>query len=76
MAITAWIGKGLQQRDLLVSKGLDLRAADVDHPDGSPFAQQRRCKHGSNTATACDCSCPEISLTPPARSWNVYCPAL
>src|SRR5262245_51883967 len=30
-------GKGLQQRHLLVSEGLHLRATDVDHPDGHPF---------------------------------------
>src|SRR6266511_4233956 len=42
-------GEGLQQRYLLVCKGLYLSAADVDHPDCHPFPQQRRRKKSSNT---------------------------
>src|SRR5262249_43370257 len=43
-------GKGFEQCYLLVGKGLYLGAANVDHPDGGPFPQQRRHKKSSSTA--------------------------
>src|SRR5262249_45889324 len=41
--------KGLQQRKLLVSKKLHLRAADDNHTDGDPLPQQGRHKERSDT---------------------------
>ncbi len=35
------IGKGFQQRDLLLRKRADFRAANEDSPDCNPFTEQR-----------------------------------
>ena len=36
------VGEGLQQRDLLLGERTDLQSANMNHPDGDAFAQQRR----------------------------------
>src|SRR6516162_768361 len=43
-------GECFQQCHLLIRKWPDLRAADVDHPDGGPFPQERRHKKSSSAA--------------------------
>ena len=74
MAITAWRSKGLQQRHLLVGKGLHLRAADANYTDGCPFPQQRRHEKCSNTAPyVCAVRKP---LCFRLKVWNVDRPAL
>ena len=35
------VGEGLEQRDLFVSEGPDLRSADPDHTQRDTFAQER-----------------------------------
>jgi hypothetical protein len=39
------VGKGLEERDLLVREWTDLPASDRDHPDCDPLAEQRHCQH-------------------------------
>src|SRR3972149_6494531 len=41
------IREGLEQFDLLFRKGVDLRAANRNHPYGDTLAQQRRREHGA-----------------------------
>jgi hypothetical protein len=46
--------EGFKQFDLLVRERADLHAADLNRPDGSCLAQQRRGKHGPNSETSAE----------------------
>src|SRR5215470_18314397 len=45
------VGEGLEQRDLLVSEGMDFGPADYDHADRYSFTQKRRRQHGAKATT-------------------------
>ena len=45
------VGKGFEERDLLVSKRLDFRSANQDRPDRNALSKQRSRKYGSCALT-------------------------